>query len=123
MNPDTLEADKEIAREAAVYLKEIGHLRFNDSAQVVEKVIVTALHKSRTGDAAKDTEDTRILDWLADRCYFPDDHPSDTICVIVPESASPQGSFTCNPTNDRQMLRKAASAAMLKQDAKGEGKV
>ncbi len=51
--------------------------------------------------------DTEILDWLADRCYYPNDHPSDRICVLVPESVAATGSFTLDRENDRNALRDA----------------
>lgn len=56
--------------------------------------------------------DTEILDWLADRCFFPDDHPSDKLVVLVPEKFSPVGSFTLLPENDRRALRSAIEKAV-----------
>ena len=51
--------------------------------------------------------DTEMLDWLSERCYFPNDHPGDDLIVLVPERFSPNGSFTLNRDNDRDELRKA----------------
>ncbi len=51
--------------------------------------------------------DTDIVNWLADRCYYPEDHPQDKICVLVPESISAPGSFTLNRETDRNALRAA----------------
>ncbi len=51
--------------------------------------------------------DCEILNWLADRCYYPNDHPNDKICVLVPEEISKPGSFTLNAENDRAALRAA----------------
>ncbi len=58
--------------------------------------------------------DTEMLNWLSDRCYYPNDHPSDKLCVLVPESVSANGSFTLNTENDQNALR----AAILHQIAK-----
>ncbi len=58
--------------------------------------------------------DTEMLNWLADRCYYPNDHPNDKICVLVPEEISANGSFTLNTENDRNALR----AAILHQKTK-----
>jgi len=58
--------------------------------------------------------DTELLNWLADRCYYPNDHPMEKICVLVPESISSPGSFTLNRETDRNALR----AAILFQIAK-----
>jgi hypothetical protein len=51
----------------------------------------------------KNPDDTELLNWLADRCYY----PSDRICVLVPEEISANGSFTLNQEHDRKALRLA----------------
>lgn len=56
--------------------------------------------------------DTEMLDWLAERCWFPNDHPNDVIAVLVPERFAQNGSFTLNPEKDRKALRKAIHRAM-----------
>lgn len=58
--------------------------------------------------------DTEMLNWLAERCFYPDDHPNNRICVLVPESIAPYGSFTLNRIHDRMALR----AAILQQKEK-----
>ena len=52
------------------------------------------------------------LNWLAERCYLPGDHPDDGILVVVSEKYSPMGSFSCNQANDREALRAAIDKAM-----------
>ncbi len=56
--------------------------------------------------------DTEMLDWLSERCWFPNDHPNDVIVVLVPEKFAANGSFTLNPENDRKVLRNAIQKAM-----------
>lgn len=63
--------------------------------------------KSPQPDAMTDTE---MLDWLAERCWFPNDHPDNEIAVLVPEQFSPLGSFTCNRYDHRKALRAAITA-------------
>ncbi len=56
--------------------------------------------------------DSDILDWLAERCFFPNDHPEDDLIVIVPERFAAWGEFTMNPQNDKRVLRRAILKAM-----------
>ena len=60
----------------------------------------------------KTPTDSEMLDWIAMRCFLPNDHPEDDLIVIVPERFSKLGSFTCNPENDQQALRDAIQNAM-----------
>jgi hypothetical protein len=57
--------------------------------------------------------DTEMLNWLADRCYYPNDHPDDSIAVLVPDKFAPHGAFTCGNENDRAALRNAIEKAVL----------
>ncbi len=60
--------------------------------------------------------DTEMLDWLARECYLPEDHPSNQLCVLVPESVLPLGAFTMNPENDKKVLRDAIQREMSKHE-------
>lgn len=51
--------------------------------------------------------DTERMNWLAQRCYLPGDHPDKDIFVVVSEKWSPLGSFSCNQENDNKALRNA----------------
>jgi len=51
--------------------------------------------------------DTERLDWLAERCYLPGDHPDKGILVVVDEQAAPLGAFSCGREFDRKALRDA----------------
>lgn len=53
-----------------------------------------------------DATDTEILDYLADRCYLPDDHPDNEILTVVPQQFAAIGMFTGNEKHDRIVLRR-----------------
>jgi len=65
-----------------------------------------------SGDLFGIPSDTEILNWLAQRCYLPGDHPDDGILVVVSTEFSPLGEFTCNEKNDNAALRRAVARAM-----------
>ena len=56
--------------------------------------------------------DSKRIDWLAQRCYLPGDHPDTDILVVVSEKWSPLGSFSCNEENDNKALRAAIDKMM-----------
>ena len=56
--------------------------------------------------------DTERLNWLAQRCYLPGDHPDKDILVVVSEKWSPLGSFSCEPERDNKALRNAIDKMM-----------
>ena len=65
--------------------------------------------------------DTERLDWLAERCYLPGDHPDKGILVVVDEQAAPLGSFSCGRENDRAALRAAIDRMIaLESNAHGQ---
>lgn len=56
--------------------------------------------------------DSEMLDWLAERCFFPNDHPDNDLIVLVPERFAKWGTFTMNVDNDKRVLRSAIRSAM-----------
>ena len=62
--------------------------------------------------------DTERLNWLAQRCYLPGDHPDTDILVVVSEKWSPLGSFSCNQENDNKALRVAIDKMMAEEKRK-----
>lgn len=69
-------------------------------------------HDVGSGDLFGLPSDTDMLNWLAQRCYLPGDHPDDGILVVVSTEFSPLGEFTCNEENDNAALRRAIARAM-----------
>jgi hypothetical protein len=65
--------------------------------------------------------DTEMLDWLAERCLFPDDIQENEgyippeMAVLVPEEFAPIGAFSGKPETDRRALREAIQKARLKE--------
>jgi hypothetical protein len=63
-------------------------------------------------DTTRQATDTEMLDWLSERCFFPNDHPEDDLIVIVPERFAAHGAFTMNAENDKAEFRNAVRKAM-----------
>lgn len=60
-------------------------------------------------------KDSERLDWMAARCYWPDDHPESGVFAVVSEDAAPHGLFTLELENDRVAFREAIDAAISAQ--------
>lgn len=58
-----------------------------------------------------DPNDEAMLDWLAERCFSPGDHPDDGILVVVSSEFSPWGEFAIG--KEKEALRRAIKRAMI----------
>ena len=75
-------------------------------------VVITAFARqletelaAMTQEIAEIKADAERFRRLARECYLPDDHPENSVAVIVPESIVPLGGFTLDPDNDLKSLR------------------
>lgn len=101
--------------EALNYTREERE-RYGQWSQGVEKLrdhhLAERATQNKTMPASVVHPDTKRLDHLAKYVFYPDDHPNDSLLVVVPESIAPVGTFSLNPTDDATALRKVIDAAI-----------